>query len=386
MLLTGATWNNPLADLTILRHAVAGVEFNNADNGRTGNLIADSKIQPELQLGVQFLNSAPGSTVRNSEIGANLGEAILLWRARRARLREQPRPRHPRRPTTRQRRRRAAGVPAAENVSVARTALPRHRRRRPAPHRRLRRQPHRVQHDVPPNEQRRRVRPGLRSNQILTNTLHQESDGGIVLNGAAGTVTGNDLRFNPNGIETARTPTTSCSRTTTPATSSQSGFALGNGPNVTCAAAPTAPAARASRWRAAKPFAPDGVTPIGPATIEANTANENLEDGISVAAGGHTVTGNQAHNNAGYGVHVGRAQRRRRRQPGERQRPSRAMPVRCVQPQRQRAADAGGGLVTAPVTVVESGPPNGSNGFGTTSAFTATDDTTPPSAMISRST
>ena len=157
VLLTGATWNNTLDHLTILRHAVAGVEFNNADNGRTGNLITDSKIS-ENELGVQFLNGADGSTVRNSEISANLGEAIYLWEAR-GHLFENNL---------------IHGIPvdpqldsdggvlfeSALGEHVPRQHRPRHRRRRGTAHRRLRRQPHRDQHDVP-QRRRRRVRPGL---------------------------------------------------------------------------------------------------------------------------------------------------------------------------------------------------------------------------------
>ena len=41
-------------------------------------------------------------------------------------------------------------------------------------------------------------------NQVIDNIAHQESDGGVVLNDADDTVIrGNDLRFNPNGVETA---------------------------------------------------------------------------------------------------------------------------------------------------------------------------------------
>ena len=78
--LTGATWGNTIEALTVLRNSIAGIELNDADNGRLGNRIVGSTIS-ENELGVQLLNGAEGSTVADSEITGNLGEALYLWEA-----------------------------------------------------------------------------------------------------------------------------------------------------------------------------------------------------------------------------------------------------------------------------------------------------------------
>ena len=69
-------------------------------------------------------------------------------------------------------------------------------------------------------------------NEIIGNLAHQESDGGVVLSTANRTVVrDNDLRYNPNGIETADSNDLVIEGND--ASHSQAdGFAIGNGVNL----------------------------------------------------------------------------------------------------------------------------------------------------------
>ena len=71
-------------DLVLLRHAVAGVELFDADDGRNGNTVRDSRIA-ENELGVHVFSGSDNSRIAGNEITGNLGEAVLLANSRTAR-------------------------------------------------------------------------------------------------------------------------------------------------------------------------------------------------------------------------------------------------------------------------------------------------------------
>ena len=195
----------------------------------------------------------------------------------------------------------------------------------------------------------------------------------------APSITGNDLRFNPNGIESADSSDLLIENNDA-SDSSQSGFAIGNGHDLVVRGNTANRTGSSGISLEGGEFAPDGVTPIGPALIEGNTANENLEDGISVASGGHVVRDNNGHNNAGYGISVDELNV----DGGGNRASGNGRPEQCV------------GVVcnlndnvpltspdfVAPVTIIESGPPDGHNGLGATFVFSATDDRSPVTAMV----
>ncbi len=69
-------------------------------------------------------------------------------------------------------------------------------------------------------------------NQVIGNVAHQESDGGVVINSTRGTVIrGNDLRFNPNGVESADSDDLLI-EDNDGSEAGADGFAIGNGLNI----------------------------------------------------------------------------------------------------------------------------------------------------------
>ena len=112
--------------------------------------------------------------------------------------------------------------------------------------------------------------------------------------------------------------------------------------------------------------------PVGGALIEDNRTDQNGESGILVADGGHTVRGNVARNNAGFGIDAGEANvdggGNRATGNGELEQ---CRGVVCL------GADPApliGPDVTAPVTVIDQAPPDPS-GESATFVFSATDAT-----------
>ncbi|HEV2951439.1 MAG TPA: right-handed parallel beta-helix repeat-containing protein, partial [Actinomycetota bacterium] len=133
--------------------------------------------------------------------------------------------------------------------------------------------------------------------------------------------------------------------------------------------------------------------PIGGAIIEGNTTNENRENGMAVADGGHRVKNNNAHNNAGFGIEIGENPE----QPGE---PFTGTNIDGPPPGTNKATGNGepeqcsglicepsGGLpvtpedIVPPDTEILTGPAAVTGASSAVFTFTGTDDTTPPTAM-----
>ncbi len=139
-------------------------------------------------------------------------------------------------------------------------------------------------------------------NHVINNIVHRSSDSGINVAASRDTlVRGNDVRWNPSGV-TVGGGSNNLIEANDATHSSQSGFEFGGG----------ATGLRALR-NVANVTGGDGITiesevldangtPVPGVLLEGNTSNQNLSVGISVQGLGHTVTANDAHNNALYGI------------------------------------------------------------------------------------
>ena len=124
-------------------------------------------------------------------------------------------------------------------------------------------------------------------NEVIDNIAHQESDGGVVLNGAPTTRSSAATTCASTPTASRRPTPTACVLEGNDGSDSLAGRlrhrqrpqhrGLNNVANRTGGTGISLEGGV---------FDADGY-PIGPATIEGNTANENFDDGISVAAGGH---------------------------------------------------------------------------------------------------
>ena len=139
-------------------------------------------------------------------------------------------------------------------------------------------------------------------NKVCNNMAHQESDGGVVINSAHGTeIIDNDLRFNPNGIETS--DSNDIKVIGNDGSDSQAdGFAIGNGINIVVRDNVANRTGGVGIGLEGAAFDVLGL-PIGTAVVQGNTTNENLADGIEIADGaGHLIADNTAFNNQGHGI------------------------------------------------------------------------------------
>ena len=140
--------------------------------------------------------------------------------------------------------------------------------------------------------------------QVIDNLAHGSSDGGVVVNQGNDTVVrGNDVRFNPNGVDSGESNNLVVEDNDA-SHSLQTGFELGNGANMIVRNNVANLTGGAGIAIESGIFDTNGL-PVGGALIEGNTTNENAETGIAVADGGHRVKNNNAHNNAGFGIEIG---------------------------------------------------------------------------------
>ncbi|MGQ0777342.1 MAG: right-handed parallel beta-helix repeat-containing protein [Pseudonocardiales bacterium] len=132
--------------------------------------------------------------------------------------------------------------------------------------------------------------------RILTNTAHRNSDSGIAVQDALNTeIRGNDVRFNPGGIDLSFTIGGEVANNV--ATD-----VTGNGMRLTDVLGAKVLNNTVSSNQA------DGIYLVSAAAtgagvlLRGNTASSNLANGIQVASGGHTVTANRTNNNAAWGI------------------------------------------------------------------------------------
>jgi CSLREA domain-containing protein len=139
------------------------------------------------------------------------------------------------------------------------------------------------------------------NNQVLNNTVHLAGGAGIGLGDAnENEIIGNDVRFNPGGVELS---------------SSSNNLVEDNDASDTGASGISAEGGESNiiRNNRANNTGADGISveaetldalgnPIGGFIIEGNVANDNRGDGIGVGGSGHTITNNDAYNNAAFGI------------------------------------------------------------------------------------
>ena len=231
-------------------------------------------------------------------------------------------------------------------------------------------------------------------NKVIGITSHQQSDGGVVLNHAHDTeVRDSDLRFNPSGVEASNTNRLLVQNNNA-SDSLQTGLEIGEGVGIRILDNVVHRAGGAGIGMEGGAFNALGL-PVGGALIQNNRTDQNGESGIIVADGGHTVRGNEAYNNAGFGIDAGENPEI----PGDpfpgtnidgggNKASGNAEPEQCV----GVVCDTGSAPplvppdVTAPVTVITQHP-GAVSGGDATFEFTANDQTpdgaafSPPTAM-----
>lgn len=132
--------------------------------------------------------------------------------------------------------------------------------------------------------------------RILTNTAHHNSDSGVAVQNAVNTeIRGNDVRFNPGGLEL---------NTTTGGVVADNLATDVTGIGISLEDVRDADVLN----NTATSNQASGIYLIGEAEtgagvlLKGNTASSNLANGIHVASGGHTVTRNRTDLNAAWGI------------------------------------------------------------------------------------
>ena len=298
VLLTAGTTRTVVEGLTVLGNATSGIELFDADNGRTGNTIRNNIVN-DNELGISLTAGAQNSVIEGNTIRGSLGEALFLQHSSGHLFEDNT----------------VIGIPTNPLLDSDGGIL------LDDSHRNVFRD-NTVRDtgdagfvvSLGSNENRFEGNTMYRNgdagiyvqdserNVIVDNLAHQESDGGVVLSTANGTVVrGNDLRYNPNGIETADSNNLVIEDNNGSFTS-QDGFAIGNGVNLVVRNNVANMTGGVGISVEGAVFNDLGV-PIGTAIIEGNTANENREAGIGVADGaGHLVRNNKAYHNAQIGI------------------------------------------------------------------------------------
>lgn len=140
---------------------------------------------------------------------------------------------------------------------------------------------------------------------IIDNLAHLSSDAGVILsNSNHNIVRGNDLQYNPGGIDLGGSSHNLIENNNV-SFSGAAGIGIGSGSLNNLILHNNASHTGATGIDIeAEAFDAQG-NPITGNLVLGNTANGNLGDGISVASGGHTVTDNTAHNNFSFGIRAG---------------------------------------------------------------------------------
>jgi parallel beta-helix repeat protein len=299
LLSSGAT-HNVVDGLEIQRHAVAGVELFDADDGRDGNTIQNSTIE-DNELGVLLGAGSENSVVRDNEINGNLGEQVFIHLSDGHRIEGNSMHGIPSDPQLDS----DGGVlleGSSDNVLVGNTI----------------RDTGDAGVTIHMGSHRNVVEGGTyfrngdagvivndsERNRVLGITSHQQSDGGVVLGNAPDTeVRDSDLRFNPSGVEASNSNGLLIEGNDA-SDSLQTGFEVGNGVGIRILDNVAHRSGGAGIGMEGGAFDAFGL-PVGGALIEGNRTNQNGESGILVADGGHTVRANTAHSNAGFGIDAG---------------------------------------------------------------------------------
>jgi CSLREA domain-containing protein len=216
-------------------------------------------------------------------------------------------------------------------------------------------------------------------NVVRNNIVHLAGGAGIGLGNANdSTIVNNDVRFNPGGIELAGSSGNLIEENDASETGSTGISAEGGESNII-------------RNNLANNNNAAGISveaetldvlgnPIGGFLIAGNQANNNLSDGISVGGSGHTITDNDAYNNAGFGIFAAEGNI----DGGGNLASGNAEPLQCV----GVVCSPGDGApppttdLTPPDTVILTQPANGSSTASpTVFTFTGSDNNAPALAL-----
>ncbi|HEV2951246.1 MAG TPA: right-handed parallel beta-helix repeat-containing protein, partial [Actinomycetota bacterium] len=301
VMLTGGTTFNVVHDLRLEGHILAGMELNDADDGRNGNIIRNNVFTGNGEAALSLINHTEGTLVKDNYFFSNGGVGFQLIEADRNRFEGNE----------------MLGIsfnPNIDSDAGANLAFSTENEFvdnyfsdfgdagfviTESSHRNL----------VEGNTMVRNGDAGVyiqdsAGTRVIDNLAHGSSDGGVVINQGNDTVViGNDVRYNPNGVDSGNSNNVWIEDNDA-SHSLQSGFELGNGVNLIV------------RNNVANLTGGAGISiesaffnvlgqPVGGALIEGNTTNENRESGLTVADGGHTVRNNTAHSNAGVGIEIG---------------------------------------------------------------------------------
>jgi parallel beta-helix repeat protein len=384
--LTAGTTRNTVEEMRLIGNALAGVQLFDADDGRNGNLVQENYFEANGETGVSLVSDSENSVVLNNTFVSN-GVGIRLIAAHGHRIEGNEISGMLVNPLLDS----DAGVVLQDssrnilrNNNISDTGD--------------------AGVVIEFNSNENLVEGGVmvrngdagviigdsERNRVVGITAHQESDGGVVLNNAHDThILSNDLRFNPSGVDVGGSNNVLVIDNDT-SDSLQAGIALGNSLNAFIANNLSNRSGGAGISIESAEFDLNG-NPIGAATIQDNTANENGENGISVSDGGHTIRDNIAHNNAVWGIAAGEAL-----EPGAPPNPAanidgggnlasgNGIPEQCV-----GVVCAGGAAppvtpldLTAPNTFLITAPVSPTGSFAATFAFSGTDNFVPLTALI----
>jgi CSLREA domain-containing protein len=282
-----------IEDLDIRRNATTGVELDDADNGRDGNVVRGNRFV-DNELGLSVVGGTEVALVEDNRFEGNLGYAWWLQEASRSTFQDND----------------ISGITADPLLSsdggASITASPDNRFLR-----------NQVRHTgdggfvIRAGSHRLLIQDNLFSSvgdagvsadgadflEIIGNRSYQGSDAGIALgSGHGGVIRGNDVRFNPGGIALD-------SVTDMVVEDNLAGFAGGSG-----IALEGDSLGNVVRDNNVDGSAGSGISIAVDAldldgnVIEGNQANSTLADGIETTGGGHTLRDNATHNNAAFGI------------------------------------------------------------------------------------
>jgi large repetitive protein len=136
-------------------------------------------------------------------------------------------------------------------------------------------------------------------NELIANTLHRNADSGIVMVNSSGTlVRGNDLRFNPAGVEML---SSSGNRLESNIASENHGRGMEiGGDSLNNVLLGNTASANSGQGIYLDNEAPSGDGNL----LDGNTGSGNSGNGIHVAKGGHTIARNTVNDNSGWGIYT----------------------------------------------------------------------------------
>jgi CSLREA domain-containing protein len=296
--LMAGTRFNIIENMTLEGNVIAGVELFDADDGRNGNIIRNNHFVGNGEGGLALSGGSENSLVINNTFFGNGGVAILMQDANGHRIESNEISGLSSNPLIDS----DGGiflVSASDNILMNNSIS-----------------------DA--GDAGISLSEGSHRNRIEGNTLSRNSDAGISVsnsdhtvminnvshlaggagvsfsNAHDGVISGNDLRFNPGGIELSASNGNLVENNDL-SYSSAGGLTLEGG------------LSNIIRNNIANDTNGAGISvdaealdalgnPIPGNIVEGNTANNNMGNGISVSIGGHVVTNNEAHNNAGFGI------------------------------------------------------------------------------------